>query len=193
MRINCPRSTTRPASPSKFLWLTKEIELRGGESDDFIGVYRTAFGIPVEKTVSDISPSEERHMNYSLAEFLQVRIVDGLKANGVEAISKELEGDPASRILKGSVSNDSEGKWVVLTLKEWYFSTDTHFNTSFNFATNVEVSIYDASADMIYSDTFKGRDVINENSDRHNDVIRAYRMKLTEILTSDGVREAISK
>ena len=66
-----------------------------------------------------------------------------------------------------------------------------HFVTSFNFDTAYTVYVYDEGKGLIFKESFDKRQVIKETSERHNDVLRAYRDKLTEILNNKSIQEGI--
>lgn len=166
--------------------------VKRGKKTDFIGVYRVNFGIPISKYVSDISPDDELDKGSNLAEFLQRRLVDGMvKSNWIAspmAISQLPSPDGINTILneKGATT------WMILVLREWYFSTDMHFITSFNFDTDVDVFIYSADSGLSISKNIKNRDVIKEHSDRHNDVLFAYKRKLTDILNDENIKMVLA-
>ncbi|GAC21896.1 hypothetical protein [Paraglaciecola arctica] len=152
--------------------------------NSFIGVYRVSFGIPVSKTIKDITDPKDPRKNDTLAEFIQARVVDGIKNAGGEFKVRDLNRYPDTDFIKKDMKDGNVNKWVIMKIKEWYFSTDMHFNTSFNFDSDVEVLVYNSDAKVIFQEVFKNRDIIDENSDRHNDILRAYKSKLQEIFNS---------
>jgi hypothetical protein len=155
-----------------------------GEPKSYIGVYRVSFGIPVGKTVKDISDPKDPLKNANLGGFIQARVVDGIKRAGGEIKHRDLNRFPDPDFIKLDMKNGNANKWIMLKINEWYFSTDMHFNTSFNFDTDVEVVVYNSNAEIVYKKSFKNRDIIKEHSDRHNDILRAYKDKLEEIFNS---------
>lgn len=155
-----------------------------GKSKNYIGVYRVSFGIPVSKTIKDISDPKDPLKNENLGGFIQARVVDGIKNAGGEIKHRNLNSYPGPDFIKQDMKNGNANKWIMLKIDEWYFSTDMHFNTSFNFDTDVEIVVYNSNAEIIFKKNFKSRDIIDEHSDRHNDILRAYKDKLEEIFNS---------
>lgn len=156
--------------------------------NNFIGVYRRAFGIPVGQYVSDISPKEP---NAELAFFLERRLIDGLSSGGIKGTIANINSVPSDNESENQLNKSLASRWLLIELQNWYFSTDMHFVTSFNFDTAYTVYVYDEVEGLIFKKSFKKRQVIKETSERHNDILRAYRDKLSEILNEKSIKEAL--
>jgi hypothetical protein len=168
-------------------------QVKQGKSPAFIGVYRVSFGIPVSRHVEHISPRDPDDKGSDLAGFMQRRVADGLSRAGFRSVQKPVPYLPAEVDAKATMDQERVGKWMVLAVKEWYFSSDTHFNTSFNFDSAIDLYIYDRDEGLQLSKTIEKRDVIDEHSDRHNDVLRGFKIKLTDILIDPDVRQALTR
>lgn len=163
--------------------------VKQGRPRDFIGVYRRAFGIPVNKYIDDLSPDDPLDKGATLAVFLERRLTDGLLASGFVVTRKTVQEPPAVDVKV--LSEEGAKKWLVIIVKEWYFSIDTHFINDFNFDTEVEVLVIDANDRLVLQKSLKKRDVMKETLERHNDVLAAYKIKLTEILNDGDVKKSL--
>lgn len=164
-----------------------------GRPANFIGVYRVNFGIPIKKYTADLLSADSLEKDSTLSDFLQARVVDGMLNKGWDVKGKDLMNIPSSNIIKETMRQTSTEKWMLIVLKEWYFSTDMHFNTSFNFDVDADVLIYGAGAELAHSQKIKKRNIIDEHDDRHNDITFAYKKILTEIINSKDLSNALSK
>lgn len=66
--------------------------------------------------------------------------------------------------------------------------------TAFNFDTNTNIIVYEIKNGKILSKNFSGRDVIDEkaNESPQNNILRAYREQLIEILSDPEVKNSLT-
>lgn len=164
-----------------------------GKSKTYIGKAHGSFGIPFDWNIGVIS-TEAGDKNRTLAEFLEYRIVAGLQNDGWNVKSGALSSKPTEEEAIAVLKRHNVTKLVLLDLKEWYFSINLNWVSAFNFDTDSAVSVYEIENGQIEEKTIAGRDVIDETSSEspQNNILRAYRDQLSEILNDDAVKQALS-
>jgi hypothetical protein len=164
-----------------------------GKPRNFIGVAHGSFGIPTSWHVNQVLKVEEGDKERDLAEFLRYRIVEGLKQNGWDAKPLEqltpIDDDQA----RATLEEEDADTLLTLLINEWYFSLNLHWVSAFNFDTNTDVKVHKRGEDEVLSKNIAGRDVIDESASEspQNNILRAYRDQLIEILNDEEVVEAM--
>lgn len=162
-----------------------------GKNKNFIGIYRRNFGIIFDQSVKGLIAYDEIDKKGGLADFLQRRLVDGLNSNNWMAKSFQLSELPSSSSMTEILTKEKATKFLVIILNEWFFDTDMHFITSFNFDTDVDVIVYDPLLEDNLALNVARRKIITEHSDRYNDVIYAYKKELARIMSIDKIKKAL--
>lgn len=169
--------------------------VKEGKPKNFVGIAHGSFGIPFDWHVNQVLSRDEADADKNLADFIQHRLVNGLRNKGWNVqeatLSTNISDAEAEEVL---VSNNAQ-KLLILDIKEWYFSINLNWVSSFNFDTDALIQVYEVKNGKILEKTFAGRDVIEEKSDEspQNNVLRAYRDQLLEILNDPEVKDAILK
>mgnify|MGYP003340887434 FL=1 len=83
----------------------------------------------------------------------------------------------------------------MLKLKEWFFSVNLSWVSSFNFDSDVDLIIISKGSTSDLKKTFKERDVIDEeaNQSPQNHILMAYRAQLLQILMDPDVKNALMR
>lgn len=164
-----------------------------GKKPSFIGIAHGAFGIPTSFHVAQLLATEDGDKERDLATWLQYRIANGLEQKGWQTEVKDYVSIPTPEVATTDLEATRASKLLALVLKEWYFSMNLNWVTAFNFDTNAEVYIFDVNDGNILTKEFKERDVIDEQASEspQNNVLRAYKAQLQQILNDPEVREAL--
>jgi hypothetical protein len=167
--------------------------IKDGKARDFIGVAHAAFGIPVDWHVKHVLAVEEGDKERDLSQWLQYRVVKGLENKGWNVIGLELESVPDKVQAKSILEDNNSVKFLLMQIKEWYFSINLNWVSAFNFDTDTNVIIYEINNGEILSKNFSGRDVIDEKASEspQNNILRAYRDQLVEILSDQEVKNSL--
>lgn len=167
--------------------------VKDGKPRNFIGVAHGAFGIPVDWNVKTVLAVEDGDKNRDLAQFLQFRIVRGLGDKGWQAAEYPLAAIPGSGEL-GKLQAERPGHSLLLMrLNEWYFSINLNWVTAFNFDSDVDVLVFDATGNKVLEKNLAARDVVDEQASQspQNHILMAYRDRLAKILEDPDVRAAL--
>ncbi|MCX4027570.1 hypothetical protein H0A36_19385 [Endozoicomonas sp. SM1973] len=169
--------------------------VKKGKPKDFVGLAHASFGIPVDWHVKQVLATEKEDKERNLSEFLAHRIVTGLNNKGWTSSALVLDKVPSEDEAKAILAKDQATKLFVLLLKEWYFSINLNWVSSFNFDTDSNVYIYKYKQGNVLEKNFAGRDVIEESAgdSPQNKVLGAYREQLLEILTDKEVQSALTE
>lgn len=122
-----------------------------------------------------------------ISEYLQQISVDGLSNSGWDVSPYELKEIPSIEKAKNILILEEADKLLVLDVNRWFYKTDTHFNTSFKFESDVDVIVFDKNRDEYLKENLSDIDIVKEHGDRHNDVVGAFRDRLGKILSSEIV------
>lgn len=168
--------------------------VKEGKPKTFIGVVHGAFGIPSDCKVDPWISVEEGDDKRDLAQFLQQRIVAGLKQQGWQVGGVEVTAVPDATEAGRLLANNRARKLLVLELNEWYFSINLNWVTAFNFDTDTNVVVFAKdNQQAVLRKNFSGRDVIDAQSNEsyQNHILMAYREQLNEILNDPDVKKAL--
>lgn len=168
--------------------------VKAGKPRTFIGIAHGAFGIPADWNIKPVLAVEDGDKNRDLAQFLQFRIVRGLGDKGWQASEYPLAAIPGSDELR-KLQEDHPGRSLLLMrLNEWYFSINLNWVTAFNFDTDVDVLVFDATGSKVLEKNLAARDVVDEQASQspQNHILMAYRDRLAKILEDPDVRAALS-
>lgn len=171
----------------------KRARLNGERSEAFIGVAHGAFGIPFDWHVNPVLATEPGDKERNLSEFLGHRIVTGLRKSGWDASYEHFTEDPNVPQARIIIEKHDASKLFVLELHEWFFSINLNWVSAFKFDTDATIYVYEMQNGQILEKRFKDRDIIDEKADEspQNNILRAYRDQLQEILTDQKVVGAL--
>lgn len=176
--------------------LDNRVRVKEEEKDnDFVGVAHGAFGIPVDWNVDLVLATEEGDDDKSLAQFLEHRLTTGFQESGWDAVEAGVEDAISPEKAMSLLEEKQADKLLIIDLTEWYFSINLNWVTAFNFDTDSFVSVYAVEDGKLVEKQFKGRDVIEESADEspQNNILRAYRDQLIEIVTDPEIQSALEK
>jgi len=164
-----------------------------GKPRNFVGIAHGLFGIPSDWHIDPVLSVEEGDDDRDLSQFLQYRIVNGLRQKGWEVSSLDVMKVPTPTEAESLLKENSADTLLVLQLMEWYFSINLNWVSAFNFDTNSNVIIFKGEKDKVFTKNFSGRDVIDEKADQshQNLILMAYREQLNEILNDPEVKAAL--
>ncbi len=167
--------------------------VKEGKPNDYIGRVHSSFGIPFDWHVKQVISTEDGDKERNLSDWLEYRIVHGLNNGGWETESVNLDSGESDSDVQQILLEKGAVSLIKLTLREWYFSINLNWVSAFNFDTDAIVSVYDIKDGVILNKVFKERDVIEESSTEspQNNVLRAYRDQLQQILGDDRVENAL--
>lgn len=79
-------------------------------------------------------------------------------------------------------------------LNEWYFSVNLNWVSAFNFDTNTDILVYSLEEGKLLAKNIAERDVVDEqaNESPQNNILRAYKAQLDQIVNDEEVRNAVS-
>ncbi|WP_035385412.1 hypothetical protein [Ferrimonas futtsuensis] len=165
-----------------------------GKPETFIGVAHGTFGIPFDWHVNPVLATEKGDSKRTLAQFLEHRLVNGLQQKGWDVEGLNLKQAFTGENAKTVLTEKQAGKLLVLNLNEWYFSVNLNWVSAFNFDTDTLVQVYELQQGKLLEKQIGGRDVVEEKSDEspQNNILRAYRDQLIEILTDPEVQQSLS-
>lgn len=169
--------------------------VKAGKPKDYVGKAHASFGIPVDWHVKQVLATEKEDKERNLSEFLEHRVVTGLNNKGWDSSAITLDKVPNVSESKDVLEKNKASKLFVLLLKEWYFSINLNWVSSFNFDTDSNVYVYQYEQGKVLEKNFAGRDVIEEEASEspQNKVLQAYREQLIEILSDKEVKAALTE
>ncbi len=167
----------------------------GDRTDTFVGVAHGSFGIPFDWHVNHVLVTEEGDNERNLAQFIEHRLAEGFKESGWQASEAGVKEIGSIEEVKSLLNEHQAQKLLVLNLEEWYFSINLNWVTAFNFDTDTFVTVYELQEGKLVEKRFKDRDVIEEKADEspQNNVLRAYRDQIIEIVTDPEIQAALEK
>lgn len=162
---------------------------------DFVGVAHGTFGIPFDWHVGQVLATEDGDDERNLAQFLEHRLAQGFQESGWDAVEANVEVMPSEDEAKALLVDKNAQKLLVINISEWYFSINLNWVSAFNFDTDSVVSVYELQDGKLVEKRFKDRDVIDEAADEspQNNILRAYRDQLIEIVTDPEIQAALEK
>ncbi|MCG9651242.1 hypothetical protein L1D54_22255 [Vibrio brasiliensis] len=161
----------------------------------FVGTAHGSFGIPFDWHVEQILATEDGDKDKNLAQFIEHRLTTGFKESGWNATEAGVESIDSDEKALEILKSHNADKLLVINIREWYFSINLNWVTAFNFDTDSIVSVYEVQDGKIVEKRFQDRDVIEEKADEspQNNVLRAYRDQLVEIVTDPEIQAALEK
>lgn len=165
------------------------------KTNTYVGTVHGTFGIPMDWHVSQILATQDSDKDKNLAQFIEHRLVTGFTESGWDAVEAEVTSINSPEEAKALLESQQADKLLVINIKEWYFSINLNWVTAFNFDTDSLVTVYELTEGKLIEKQFKGRDVIEEKADEspQNNVLRAYRDQLVEIVTDPEIQGALEK
>lgn len=170
-------------------------KVKAGKPENFVGVAHGAFGVPFDWHVNQVLSTDEEDRDKTLSQFIEHRLIQGLKDKGwnvesVKVTPKVLDAEIEDLLVKNSAQ-----KLLLLNLNIWYFSINLNWVSSFNFDTDALIQVYEIHNGKVLEKTVAGRDIIEEKSSEspQNNVLRAYKAQLLEILNDPEIKHAILK
>jgi hypothetical protein len=153
---------------------------------NFVGVARS-YGIPTDWTIDTVA-KEDKY----LAEFLQERIVNGLKRDGWKVTPVKMSTVSTDEAHKLMINNHAD-KMIVLIIYEWYFDINLNWVTAFQFRTNTDTYAFDAVEGNILVENIKETDIVDERYDESlgNLILDAYKAQLDQILNSTELKSKL--
>ncbi|KGY11790.1 hypothetical protein NM22_14100 [Vibrio tubiashii] len=169
--------------------------MEGERPDNFVGVAHGTFGIPFDWHVEQILATEAGDEEKNLSQFIEHRLTMGFKENGWDAVEANVESIDSDEQVKQIIESNQAQKLLVINISEWYFSINLNWVSSFNFDTDSIATVYELQAGKLVEKHFKDRDVIDEKADEspQNNVLRAYRDQLIEIVTDPDIQSALQQ
>lgn len=161
----------------------------------FVGVAHGSFGIPVDWHVNNVLATQQGDDKRNLAQFIEHRLTNGFKESGWDAVEAGVETISSPEEAKALIESNQAGKLLIINIKEWYFSINLNWVSAFNFDTDSLVSVYELHDGKLVEKHFKDRDVIEESASEspQNNVLRAYRDQLIEMITDPEIQAALEK
>lgn len=164
-----------------------------GKPENFVGVAHGSFGIPFDWHVNEVLSTDAEDKDKSLSEFIEHRVITGLKTKGWNVDAAKISLDTSDSEIEEVLVNNDAQKLLILNLNKWYFSINLNWVTSFNFDTDTLIQVYEIRNGKVLEKSVAGRDVIEETADEspQNNVLRAYKAQLLEILNDPVIKNAI--
>lgn len=168
--------------------------VKDGKPRNFIGIAHGTFGIPFDWDIAKVLSVEAGDKDRDLSQWLQYRVVKGLESRGWDVVDIDLEKNPKIDQVENLMIDNNCSKMLIFQIIEWYFSMNLNWVTAFNFDTNTNIIVYEIKNGKILSKNFSGRDVIDEkaNESPQNNILRAYREQLIEILSDPEVKNSLT-
>lgn len=167
--------------------------VKEGKPKTFIGVAHGVFGIPSDCEVDPWLSIEEGDDKKDLAQFLQKRIVTGLRNKGWKVSAVDVKNVPNLNEAEALITKHNAKSLLVLQLNEWFFSINLSWVTAFNFDTDTDAIIFSNEKGQVLNKNFAGRDVVDVKGDDsyQNQILMAYREQLNEILNDPSIKKAL--
>ena len=167
--------------------------VKNGKSESFIGRSHGLFGIPSDWNLSKIARHESDEDIEHLDQFIQSRLITGLKQSHWNVDGLDLSKKPSYTKADALMKNAEANKLFVLLLDEWAFSLNLNLVSAFNFDTEVVVIVYEYEKRDALIKRIRDHDEIDEKAfdSYQNRILFAYRTQLIEILNNHQVKKAL--
>lgn len=165
-----------------------------GKPKNYVGKAHASFGIPVDWHVNQVLATEDIDKDKNLSQFLEHRITTGLTNSGWNVVAANIDTQVNTQAAENLLKEHDAEKVLVLNLKEWYFSINLNWVTSFNFDTDTIIYVYEKEDGRTLEKNIAERDVIDEKASEspQNNVLRAYRDQLIDIFNDEEVKQALT-
>ncbi|MCL2912196.1 hypothetical protein L2725_00120 [Shewanella corallii] len=195
LKEQIPSPEYKATQPVLISVVDKRNRVQEGKPANFVGVAHGAFGIPVDWNVDILLATEKDDKSLTLAQWLQKRLVKGLQEKGWSVKGVDLNSVPTSEQAEITLTQNQATQLLTLELQEWYFSINLNWVTAFNFDTDAHLYLFEKGQGQVYYKQTKERDVIDEQASEspQNNVLRAYRDQLQQLLSDPELKAAIIK
>lgn len=170
-------------------------KVKAGKNKTFIGVAHSSFGIPVDWHVNNVLATEKEDKGKNLSDWLEHRITSGLNQNGWNTEKVDLDNHEDANAVNELLKESDAVKLIKLTLYEWYFSINLNWVSAFNFDTDTAIEVFEVDEGQLLSKRITERDVVEESAKEspQNNVLRAYREQLKQILNDPELKKSLEK
>ncbi|WP_341503432.1 hypothetical protein [Gallaecimonas sp. GXIMD4217] len=193
LKEQVPQASYKPDNTVLVAVLDERKRVKEGKDRTFIGVAHGAFGIPADWNVNPVLATQDGDKQRTLAQFIQHRLLTGLADSGWQVKPVNFVAQPSrDDVIKALQENGAE-QLITLALKEWYFSINLNWVSSFNFDTDTDITLFDRNGQSLLAKTIAGRDVVEESASDspQNGILRAYRAQLEEIFADPELRQLL--
>lgn len=161
---------------------------------DVIGKAHGVFGIPSKMKTFPWFESDKENKDITLREALEDRIVFGLNDEGWKTLPAGLNQQPTRDEIIELLDGANAENLLLLVLNDWYVSINLNWVTAFNFDWGVTVNVFDDKANLLFSETSSGRDVVDAQASQSwpNMIRLAYRDRLVKILEEQSIEDALA-